>query len=364
MLSVTMFGLKTKKEGVMLRRFWELPILFIAVILLVFGLNTQAFAGGEAQNYHFTWRLSQVMPVGGPTDLNAKAFAKDVKEATNGRVDIKVYSGGVLGDWIDIYSYVMQGNVDMALQPIAPTYDPRLNIAYYVPYMFTDTKEAKDGYKIGGWIYKLVSPMLKAENIKLISFYPSGWAGMTATKIPPGWQDMKPNGMKIRVMPLKACQLTWKALGYVPTTIPYSEAYSAISKGIVQGESGGPPHQGYQFRDVQKVWIQYNDFMEPYALFINIKDWNKLSKHDQEAIINAARKMDQKRWVELQQSAQEFLKKMKDYGMTIIIPSEKQLQKFAKKVRAVVWPEMDKMVGKTVMDDVRKHAGHLNLLGK
>ncbi len=346
------------------KRFWKLTILTVAMIMLTLGLNTQSFAGSESQNYHFTWRLSQVMPVGGPTDLNAKAFAKDVKEATDGRVIIKVYSGGVLGDWVDIYSYVMQGNVDMALQPIAPTYDPRLNVAYYVPYMFTDTEEAKEGYKIGGWIYKLVSPMLKAENIKLIAFYPSGWAGMTATKIPPGWQDMKPNGMKIRVMPLKACQLTWKALGYIPTTIPYSEAYSAISKGIVQGESGGPPHQGYQFRDVQKVWIQYNDFMEPYALFINLKDWNKLSKHDQQAIENAARKMDQKRWVELQQSAQEFLKKMKDYGMTIIIPTEKQLQRFAKKVRTVVWPEMDKMVGKAVMDDVRKHAGPLNLLGK
>ncbi len=345
-------------------KLWGIIALFISGVFLIFGLNIKTASAGSSENYHFTWRLSQVMPVGGPTDLNAKAFAKDVKEATNGRVDIKVYSGGVLGDWVDIYSYVMQGNVDMALQPIAPTYDPRLNVAYYVPYMFTDTKEAKDGYKIGGWIYKLVSPMLKAENIKLISFYPSGWAGMTATKIPPGWQDMKPNGMKIRVMPLKACQLTWKALGYIPTTIPYSEAYSAISKGIVQGESGGPPHQGYQFRDVQKVWIQYNDFMEPYALFINLKDWNKLSKHDQEAIVNAARKMDQKRWVELQQSAQEFLKKMKDYGMTIIIPSEKQLQKFAKKIRAVVWPEMDKMVGKAVMDDVRKHAGPLNLLGK
>ncbi len=348
----------------MLRRFWELQILLIAMILLAFGLNTQALAGSKSQNYHFTWRLSQVMPVGGPTDLNAKAFAKDVKKATDGRVNIKVYSGGVLGDWVDVYSYVVQGSVDMALQPIAPTYDPRLNVAYYVPYMFTNEQEAKEGYKIGGWIYKLVSPMLKAENIKLIAFYPSGWAGMTATKIPPGWQDMKPNGMKIRVMPLKACELTWKALGYIPTTIPYNEAYSAISKGVVQGESGGPPHQGYQFRDVQKVWIQYNDFMEPYALFINLKDWNKLSKHDQQAIINAARKMVQKRWAQMNKSAQYFLKKMKDYGMIIIIPSEKQLQKFAKRVRAVVWPEMDKMVGKAVMDEIRKHAGPLNLLGK
>ena len=52
-----------------------------------------------------------------------------------------------------------------------------------------------------------------------------------------------------------------------------------------------------------------------------------------------------------------FTKKMKDYGMKVIVPSDSQLKKFAKKVREVVWPEMDKIVGKSIMDICRKHAG-------
>jgi TRAP-type C4-dicarboxylate transport system substrate-binding protein len=345
-----------KKEGIMARTFQKSLLLSMLVAFLAFGISTQAIAGEKA-NYHFKCRLSQVMPVNSDHDKRCEAFAKEVKEKTDGRVDIKVYSGGVLGDWVDIYEYVMRGGVDMAMQPIAPTYDPRLNIAYYVPYLFTNTKEAKEAYEVGGWVYNMVENLLNAQGIKGLALYPSGWAGMTATKAPEGWEDMKPNGMKIRVMPIKACEMTWKTLGYIPSTIPYNEAYSAIERGVAQGESGGPPFQGYQFRDVQGVWIQYNDFLEPWWFFMNLKEWNQLTKDDQQVIIDAAKEQVDGRWDYFLKEDQEYRDKMKDYGMKVIVPSDDQLKAFAQKVRTVVWPELDQVVGKSLMDICRKHAG-------
>ena len=43
--------------------------------------------------------------------------------------------------------------------------------------------------------------------------------------------------------------------------------------------------------------------------------------------------------------------------MKVIVPTDAQLKKFAEKVRTVVWPELDKVVGKSLMDICRKHAG-------
>ena len=322
-------------------------IIFVTVfaIPLCFSGLMSAQAAAKKANYHFKWRLSQVMPVNSDHDKRCKAFAKEVKEKTNGRIEIKVYSGGVLGDWVDIYEYVMRGGVDMALQPIAPTYDPRLNIAYYMPYLFTNTKEAKDAYKVGGWVYQMVEKLLKDQGIKGLALYPSGWAGMTATKEPPGWQDMK------------ACELTWKALGYIPSTIPYNETYSAIERGVAQGESGGPPFQGYQFRDVQGVWIQYNDFLEPWWFFMNLKEWNKLTAHDQQVILQAAQRQVNGRWDYFLREDQEYRDKMKEYGMKVIVPTDAQLKKFAHKIRTVVWPELEKVVGKSLIDVCREHVG-------
>ena len=91
-----------------------------------------------------------------------------------------------------------------------------------------------------------------------------------------------------RVIPIKACKPHCVALGYIPTPIPYGEAYSAIQTGIADGQMGGPPFQAWQFKDVNKVWIQYNDYFESWWFSINMDVWNKLTPEEQEIIQQAA----------------------------------------------------------------------------
>jgi TRAP-type C4-dicarboxylate transport system substrate-binding protein len=251
-------------------RKWQILMCVFLGLAIVFGgvWAPQAFA----KNYK--WRLTQVMPEDSDFHKRALAFAAEVKEKTNGRIDITIYSGGTLCDWVECHERVMRGDYELAMQPLAPTYDPRLNIGYYMPYLFTNTEEAKAAYKRGGWVYNMVGDLLLDQGIKGLALMPIGWAGVTTRDVPDGWQQMKPNKMKIRVMPLKACELTWQRLGYIPSTIPYNEAFSAIERGVADGESGGPPFQGYQFKDIQGVWIQYNDYLEPWWFFMNLELFN------------------------------------------------------------------------------------------
>lgn len=320
---------------------------------LLMGISAPLFAA----DYQLKWRLAQTMPEDSDHHRRCVAFADEVKERTEGRIEIKVYSGSVLGDWVDINEYVMRGDVDMAMLPLAPTYDPRLNIGYYMPYMFTNTEEAKKAYNVGGWVYNMVGDLLKEQGIKGLALYPAGWAGVTTKEVPDGWEEMKPNKMKIRVMPLKACQLTWEALGYIPSTIPYSEAYSAIERGVAEGESGGPPFQGYQFRDVQGVWIQTNDYLEPWWFIVNMDKWDKLTEQDREVLTSAAQKQVDGRWDFFLKEDEDYRQKMKDYGMKVIIPTDEQLKGFATKVRTEVWPKLEDLMGKKLIDKCRENVG-------
>ncbi len=324
---------------------------FLAAALCFTGMTSTAAA------YQHKLRLAQTMPADSDHHERCEAFATEVKEKTEGRIDIKVYSGSVLGDWVNINEYVMRGDVDMAMLPLAPTYDPRLNIGYYMPYMFTNTEEAKEAYKVGGWVYNMVGELLMDQGIKGLALYPAGWAGMTTREEPEGWEEMKPNKMKIRVMPLKACELTWKALGYIPSTIPYNEAYSAIERGVAEGESGGPPFQGYQFRDVQGVWIQYNDYLEPWWFIMNLDLWNSLTEQDQQVLVNAAQKQVEGRWDYFLEEDEAYRQKMRDDGMKVIIPTDEQLKGFAHKIRTEVWPELESLLGKAIVDRCRKGVG-------
>ena len=325
-------------------------MFLVLAIALVFGWASDVSAGQK-------WRMPQVHPVGSDYDLRAKAFADEVREKTDGRIDITVYSGGVLCDWVECYERVMRGDYEMTLTPIAPTYDPRLNIAYYMPYLFTTTEEAKEAYKKGGWVYNMVQDLLLQQGIKGLALFPVGWAGGTTRDEPKGWREMKPNKMKLRVMPLKACELTWERLGYISSTIPYAEAFSAIERGVADGETGGPAFQGYQFRDIQGVWIQYNDYLEPWWFYMNLDLWNKQTKHDQKVLLEAAEKQVKGRWDVFLKEDEEYRQKMKDFGLKILMPTDKELKAFADAIRKDVWPKLDAYMGKTLVDLCRKHVG-------
>jgi TRAP-type C4-dicarboxylate transport system substrate-binding protein len=334
-------------------RKWQILVAISIVFILVLGLGWTPDVSAKK----YKWRLTQVMPEDSDGHRRATAFANEVKVKTDGRIDITVFSGGTLCDWVECHERVMRGDYEMALQPLAPTYDPRLNIGYYMPYLFTNTKEAKKAYKQGGWVYNMVGGLLEDQGIKGLALFPMGWAGMTTRVEPDGWREMKSNKMKIRVMPLKACELTYERLGYIPSTIPYNEAFSAIQTGVADGEMGGPPYQGYQFRDIQGVWIQYNDYLEPWWFFMNLKLFNKLDKKDQKILLEAAEKQVKGRWDYFLEEDETFRKKLADFGLKVLVPTDNELKAFAKAIREDVWPKMEPLMGKALVDRCRKEVG-------
>ncbi len=334
-------------------RKWQILVVISVVFMLVLAVGWTPQASAKK----YKWRLTQVMPEDSDFHRRATAFANEVKIKTDGRIDITIYSAGALCDWVECHERVMRGDYELALQPLAPTYDPRLNIGYYMPYLFTNTKEAKKAYKRGGWVYKMVDDLLMDQGIKGLALMPAGWAGVTTREVPDGWREMKSNKMKIRVMPLKACELTWQRLGYIPSTIPYSEAFSAIQTGVADGEMGGPPYQGYQFKDIQGVWIQYNDYLEPWWFFMNLKLFNKLSEKDQKILLDAAEKQVKGRWDYFLGEDEEYRQKLKEFGLQVLIPTDKELKAFAKAIREDVWKEMEPLMGKTLVDRCRKEVG-------
>ena len=66
------------------------------------------FFGAASAEPLFKMRLAQVHPVDSDYDLRAKGFAQKVFERTAGRIQIDVFSGGVLGDWTEIFEMVQQ----------------------------------------------------------------------------------------------------------------------------------------------------------------------------------------------------------------------------------------------------------------
>jgi TRAP-type C4-dicarboxylate transport system substrate-binding protein len=307
----------------------------------------------------YTWRLAQVHPVDSVYDTLAKDFARKVEERSNGRIHIDVFSGGVLGDWTETFEMLSRGSLEINMAQANSNFDPKLNLAYYFPYLVKDIEEAKTVYGKDGWAYKIIQDLWEAHNVKALSVVPVGMAGVSLRNKPTDYADpAAAKNMKVRVMPIKPCELTYEAMGYISTPIPYAETYSAIQTGIADGQMGGPPFQAWQFKDVNKVWIQYNDYFESWWFAINLDLWKTLSPEDQELLQTVALEQSDVQWNNAAGEDEEYRQKLKnEYDWEIVILTPDELTKIADHVRKTVWPKMEDLLGAELMDRIYKESG-------
>src|SRR3546814_11784091 len=84
------------------------------------------------------------------------SFVQKVKEATGGRIEIKVYPANQLGDWTEVHEQVMQGAVDMASRSLSTTFDKDMALAWFT-YTISDYDPPRAAFSRGGYVYQLIA---------------------------------------------------------------------------------------------------------------------------------------------------------------------------------------------------------------
>ena len=106
----------------------------------------------------------------------AERFAESVAEATDRRIQIQVRPASELGDWPEVHEGVVDGAVDLALQPLSTQFDARLAIAWF-PYTVQDYASAREAFAEGGYIFEAVDAMLEGGAVKILAPYAIGMGG-------------------------------------------------------------------------------------------------------------------------------------------------------------------------------------------
>src|SRR3546814_9390691 len=87
------------------------------------------------------------------------SFVQKVKEATGGRIEIKVYPANQLGDWTEVHEQVMQGAVDMASQSLSTQFDKAMALTWF-PYTISAYDTAREAFSRGGYDYEVIAVSL------------------------------------------------------------------------------------------------------------------------------------------------------------------------------------------------------------
>ncbi len=321
----------------------------LAACLMVFASHAQARA----------WKISHVRPQGTAIDNDLHWFSDALKKASNNKMKTKIYPASALGDYTVVQERVGLGAVEMACQPPASAADKRFQVVYF-PYMVESWEQAKKNLSQGAPLRETVSKLYGAQGIHLLAAWPVYFGGISLNRdaVTPGDPDAK-KGIKLRVPPMKSFQLLADETGYLGTPIPFSDAFTAVQTGVVDGVIGSGAEGYYSsFRDVTKTYIPSNTHFEVWYLIINKETFDNLNPEQKKMLQDVAAGFEQRRWesAKADQAANE--KRLADYGAEIVNISPEEIAATAKKVREKIWPEVLKDVGaewgQSVIDSIIK----------
>lgn len=278
-------------------------------------------------------------------------LAERVTKATDGRITFKIY-GIELGDYLEINEMILRGEVDLMLDPIATTFDPRW-AALQFPYLVTDYKKAAEIFGPNGFMNTLFKQWSNEKGMHWLGTWLQGFTGVSLNT--PATTPEEAKGIKIRSTPIGLVQYVYRNLGFEVSILPYSEVPTAISTGVVEGQAGGGPAQTWNLvRDINKYYVHYRDGLELWGIVMNQDSWNNLEEDDQQLIQGIIDEIVAKRVQSAEAEELDYMKKLTDHGLTVIdlIDSPEKLQR-ATELGRQTWPEMEKTIGKEAMDTIR-----------
>ena len=170
-----------------------------------------------------------------PVNLRAQEALTRIREATSGRVDIKLFPANQLGSDTDLLTQVRNGSIEFfnLSSLILATLVPISGITS-VGFAFKNYDEvwgAMDG-QLGDHIR---SEIAKTPIFTVSKIWDNGFRHVTSsTREIRGPADLK--GFKLRVPPAPALTSLFKALDASPTPINFNEVYTSLQTKVVEGQ--------------------------------------------------------------------------------------------------------------------------------
>lgn len=280
-----------------------------------------------------TIKLATIGPEEGTDVATAtRAFIDAVEADSNGTIRFDYYTNGSLGGDLDLSEMCAQGTIQMC-QPsfgVMATYNAKFGVVD-MPFLFDDPDSVIAA--LAGDFGAEIKKLYEGTGLRCLGLSYGGGRGMTNSKraiTEPA--DMQ--GLKMRVMESPTFIEMFKLFGANPTPMSFSELFTALQNGTVDGQDNDPALTYVsQFYEVQKHFTPTNHV---YALNSNVMNesfYSSLSEEHRKILDENNQKYMVDYLSELSKaSAEEYIQKLADAGMEITRLDEAGLAKFREAV--------------------------------
>ena len=325
--------------------------LVVAISLVLVGCGGKKEEPKKAEQKKISIKMSVTTPSeSSPWNVGAKKWAELVKQRTNGRVEITTFPNEQLssGNQQKGIEQVAAGVTGASLHStiIYSVIEPKLAVVS-MPWIMPNNAAVDKAMK--GAPGEKVKELIRAKGIEPLAFGENGFRHWTNSKRPLATpDDMK--GLKIRVPGMKMYIALFKAMGADPTSMSFSEVFTALQQGTVDGQEN-PISVIYttKLNEVQKYMTICNYSYDPIVLGVNKKLWDSIDKETQEIMKKAAVEAMELNVKLTREDEAKQLDEMKKKGLQVNVLTPEQIKVFQASVTSV-YKEQEPIIGKALLD--------------
>ena len=250
-------------------------------------------------------------------------FKEILERETNGSIIVNLFPDDMLGDNRVVFESTIFGDIDISAVATSPI--SRLIPDLYLfdgPFVFLNVDDAYAAMDGPG---EAMLKVMESKGLKGIGFWENGFRNLTnnkvAARVP---ADVK--NMKIRTMENDVHLAAWRAFGANPTPMAYTELFTALQQGTVDGQENPLGLiDSSRFYEVQKFVSLTQHVYTPYVVCMNLDKYNSMSDAQRAALAKAFKEATAFQRKRSQDLEKEIMVSLEKYGtiLTQLTPEEK-----------------------------------------
>lgn len=279
------------------------------------------------------------------TDIRANALESVFGPCLGDGFDFKPYFGATLFKQGTELTAMQRGNLDMASLAIPDLYNqvPESSILG-IAYLYSDYDHMRKVWD-SGVLNDLLSNIQEKAKIKVLG---NVYIGTRELNLRGDKKIMKPEdlaGVKLRMPGGEVWQFIGEALGANPTPVAFTEVYTALQTGAVDGQDNAlPADKTMKFYEVTNQIIMTNHVVANNLFSISTKKWNSLTPEQQNKLQSCSTEYRSAVDKGMLSREAELVDFFKEQGLKIYDPDRKAfrdhvLQKYLSSKYAKDWPK-------------------------
>ena len=273
-------------------------------------------------------------------------FKPYIEEHSNGRIQVDVQNNSVLGSDRELFEGLQLNTVQASFGPMSTLANFDTNFAVCdLPFLFSSKENAYEN--LDGEFGTKLAEGLPSVGMRLLAYGENAFRNISNSKHPINtMEDLK--GLKIRVMESPVNLATYTALGCNPTPMAFSELYTGLQQGTVEGQDNGVvlTYTAKLF-EVQKFYTFTGQIYAANAMVLSEQFWQSLPEDLQQVVADASvYAMENQRRLNTEMEA-DLIGKMEEAGLKVNHMDEAEIARMREATRSV-WDQF----GSTINADI------------